>query len=204
MATSLRISFQGEAGAFGDILIQEEWRGEAEAVAAPSFAATLALVVGGACDMAVLPVWNTTIGDVREAVAAVGETGNALESCGEVMMPVRHALLALPGASLASVRWVGSHPAALGQCARYFAEHPALHAVEAFDTAGAARELSAFPSAGAEIPPWYAGLDARTEQLAAIAHAGAGKRYGLNVLADAIQDDPQNATRFLVLRRRSS
>lgn len=201
---SLRISFQGEAGAFGDIAIQDKWRGEAEAVAAPNFPATLQLVRDGACEMAVLPVWNTTIGDVPEALAAMRAVGDALEPCGEVTMPVRHALLGLPGATLDSVRWAGSHTAALGQCARYFAEHPAIKSVVAFDTAGGARELAAYPNADATPRPWYADLDAAPTQLAAIAHAGAGRRYGLTVLQDAIQDDPQNATRFVILRRRNS
>ena len=199
----MRISFQGEPGAFGDIAIQQHWSGEAESVSAPSFGATLDLVTSGECAMAVLPVWNTTIGDVAEAVAAARERDGVLEACGEVTMPVRHALIALPGASLESVRWVGSHFAALGQCARFLTEHPAYTAIKAFDTAGAVRELSTF-GAGASPSTWFAQLNAEASQLASIAHAGAAARYGLQVLQDAIQDDPQNATRFNILRRRAT
>lgn len=205
---SPRVSYQGEPGAFGEMAIAYRWRRQANAVAAPTFDATIDLVIAGDSDFAVLPVWNTTVGDVRPAQLALDARLHSVEVFDEVVTPVRHALLARPGATIASVRWAGSHPAALGQCARFFADNPSIAAVEAYDTAGAARELDRWrardvPNDSARGRPWHATLDGATaEQLAVIANAGVAPRYGLAVLADGIQDDPENATRFAVLRRR--
>lgn len=197
---SLRVAYQGEAGAFGELTILQRWRNAAQPVPARSFEETLQLVAKRECDFAVLPIWNKTIGDIREARAALAAMNDTLEAIEEVDTPVRHALMSAPGATMASVKWVGSHFAALGQCARYLESHPEFTALEAYDTAGAARELSAF--AADDAGAWFARLGARPDQLAAIASAHAAERYGLQVLADAIQDDPENVTRFAIVRRK--
>jgi prephenate dehydratase len=206
---SPRVAFQGEPGAFGELAIVRRWRSEAEPVAAPTFGAAIAQVVAGATEFAVLPVWNSTVGDVHDAHAALRAQERWVEVCDEVVTPVRHALLARPGATLDTVRWAGSHPVALGQCARFFERHPAVAAVAAYDTAGAARELDRFgardvPNGATTCAPWYAPLAATPHTLAVIASATVAPRYGLVVLADGIQDDPENATRFAVLRRRET
>jgi prephenate dehydratase len=205
-----RVAFQGEPGAFGELAIVRRWRSEAQPVAVPTFGAVLDQVVDGTSDFAVLPVWNSTIGDVHDAHAALRAQEHRVEVCDEVVTPVRHALLARPGASLDTVRWAGSHPAALGQCSRFFARHPAIAAIPAYDTAGAARELDRFgardvPNAATTSRPWYADLPvAAPDALGVVASATVACRYGLVVLDDGIQDDPENATRFAVLRRRET
>jgi prephenate dehydratase len=197
---SLRVAYQGESGAFGELTVLHRWRGEAAPVPARTFENALDLVAKRECDAAVLPIWNKTIGDIAEPRTALAAHAGALLSVEEIDTPVRHALIALPGASLRSIKWVGSHFAALGQCAGYLKARPAIGAVEAYDTAGAARELSGF--AANESNTWFAQLGAKPEQLAAIASAHAAAPLGLIVLADGIQDDPQNVTRFAVIRRR--
>jgi prephenate dehydratase len=127
----------------------------------------------------------------------------------ELTVPVEHCLLGLPGASLATIRYVGSHPTALAQCRRLFADRPALEPCAAHDTAGAARELSAlggrltFAGPRAAAPPWFEPYRsvARTA-LAVIAGAAAARLYGLIVLAKGVQDQPGNETRFVVLKSR--
>jgi prephenate dehydratase len=123
-----------------------------------------------------------------------------------VDVPVRHCLLALPGTSIADIRYVGSHPAALAQCTRLFAANDALVACAAFDTAGAARELATLGELGDATRPrtsdtWYSALaiDGPT-RLAAIASADAGRQYGLSILREGVQDNPTNVTRFAVVR----
>ena len=208
--STVRVAFQGELGAFGDAAIRSHWGSAASPVPARSFDEVVALVATGAVESAVLPVWNSTIGPIAPALAALAALERApapLTSVGEIDLPVRHALLALPGASLDELRAVGSHPAALGQCARWLAARPRITACRAYDTAGAARELSRLGSGAPDESgalPWYAGLTSvAPTQLAAIASAAAAAPYGLVVLADAVQDDPTNLTRFRIVERRS-
>ena len=143
-------------------------------------------VESGTDDAGLLPVENTLAGGVAAAFDAL-QAGD-VAAVREVIIPIRHFLLALPGAELALLREVRSHPVALVQCERFFEGHPELAAVAVHDTAGAAREVA----------------DAGDPSLAAIAPRGAAKRYGLRILAEDLQDRDDNQTRFLLLRRRGS
>ena len=98
---------------------------------------------------------------------------------------MRQCLVARPGATLATLRRVASHPVALAQCRRFFAENPQLEAVVAYDTAGSVRDL----------------LRDGPATNAAIGSALAARLYGGQILLEGIEDDPQNYTRFLVLAR---
>jgi len=104
---------------------------------------------------------------------------------GEAQLRIRQCLIARPGASLASIRRVASHPVALAQCRRFFAERPQIEAIPAYDTAGSVQDLL---------------RDGPATQ-AAIASALAARLYGGQILLEGIEDDPQNYTRFLVLAR---
>lgn len=196
--TPLVVAFQGERGAFGERAIRGRWPA-AQPLPVRSFEDVLAALIARRCDLAVLPVWNTTIGAIDAARAAIGCYRHAVRESEEITVPVRHALLAKPGATLETLRWVASHDAALRQCAKFLADHPHWSAVEAYDTAGAARELGRGGPSG-----WFAELAARPEQLAVIASAAAADAYGLCVLLDGIQDDAENATRFVVLERKGT
>lgn len=182
-----RVAYQGAPGAFSDEAIGEAWGGRAEAVPTPDFEATVRALRSGAVDHALLPLENSRIGRIEASWAAIGAADD-LVRVREVTLAVRPCLLALPGATLDTVRRVASHPAALAQCTRFLARHPALVAVPAYDTAGAAADVARRGDPAA----------------AAIASRGAAARYGLVVLAVDIQDDPQNVTRFVVLARRGT
>jgi prephenate dehydratase len=128
----------------------------------------------------VLPVENTLGGIVQEVNDLLWNR-EGLRLVGEHILPIRHCLL---GRSGEPVRKAVSQPQALAQVARYL-ESRGIEAVPFYDTAGAARHVSASGEPG----------------LAAIASAQAAERYGLEVLARGIQDDDSNQTRFMVLRR---
>lgn len=102
---------------------------------------------------------------------------------GEIKMRISHALCALPGQAIGDICQVHSHHMALLQCDRFLRSHPSMKAVEAFDTAGAARQVAREGSRG----------------VAAIAPALAAGLYGLEVLAEGIETSPRNFTRFLLL-----
>jgi prephenate dehydratase len=202
----LRVAYQGIAGAFGEEAVRRVWHERARAIPARTFAEALEQLVTGAVDWAVIPIWNSTIGAVAPARDALRIHEPAITHTRVVDVPVHHCLLALPGTSIADVRYVGSHTAALGQCARLFATHEEFTACEAFDTAGAAHELSLLIDAmhPATSGSWYSTLRADARQLAVIASADAGRRYGLSVVLDGVQDDPTNLTRFVVVRSKEA
>jgi prephenate dehydratase len=176
-----RVAFQGEPGAYSDEAAHT-WFGEGvEGVACREFRDVTRAVVNGRADFAVLPVENTLAGSVGPALDALLETDLEIE--GEVVRPIHHCLLGLPGARAEGLKRVMSHPVALVQCLRFFEERPDVEAVAVHDTAGAARLVAegADPSVGA------------------LASESAGARHGLTVLARDLQDRPDNSTRFYVV-----
>jgi len=204
-AVGPRVAYQGEPGAFGEAAIGQYWNDAAVPVSAGTFSRVLGLLLAQRVDVAVLPAWNSSIGPIAGVQELLYESRSSIEVIDEISLSVRHALLALPGASMDSVRAVGSHPAALGQCARYLETLPHVRPYDAYDTAGAARELAALVGGAPRGlgQPWYADVPgAAPETLAAIASEAAGERHGLVVLARDIQDNAENETRFVVLRRR--
>ena len=178
-----RVAYQGEPGAFGEEAIIGYFGPDAvEAIPMATFAAVCAAVEGGSVEAGVLPLENSLAGTVGDALDALAD-GN-LRVVGELLLPVRHQLLMVPGAELGAVERVTSHWQALAQCERFLARH-SWELVPAADTAGAARELA---SSG-------------HGSTAAIASARAAERYGLEIVAGDIQDAPHNVTRFAVLAR---
>jgi chorismate mutase/prephenate dehydratase len=104
----------------------------------------------------------------------------------EILHPVHHTIMAIPGAPLSGIRRVLSHPVALGQCRIWLAEHlPDVELVSAWDTAGSAEIVA----------------QEQNPALAAIAARPAADAHGLVPLAERIEDDPTNQTRFLTFTR---
>lgn len=174
------VAYQGEPGAFGEEAVLGWFGAGATPLPVPTFSAVCAAVEAGAADAGVLPLENSlagTVGDALDALAA-----GSLRVVGEVLLPIRHQLLALPGVELAAIERVSSHWQALAQCERYLATR-GWQVVPAADTAGAARELAA----------------SGDRRSAAIASRAAAARYGLQILAPDIQDADHNMTRFAVL-----
>ncbi|MDP9271892.1 MAG: prephenate dehydratase [Chloroflexota bacterium] len=178
------IAFQGEPGAYGqEAIIGYFGEGNVEPIAVPTFSAVCASVEGGETAGGVLPLENSAAGSVGDALDAL--VHGRLRVIGEVLLPVRHQLLAAWGVELSAIRRVSSHWQALAQCDRYLAA-TGWEEIPAADTAGAARDLAA----------------SRDPHLAVIASQRAADRYRLRILASDIQDDPGNQTRFAVLARR--
>lgn len=174
------VAYQGEPGAFGEEAVLG-WFGDAVTpIPMPTFSAVCAAIESRTADAGVLPLENSVAGTVGDALDALAKGSQRV--VGELLLPIRHQLLVLPGVAKDDVRRVSSHWQALAQCERFLSAH-AWHAVPAADTAGAARELAASgDSAGA-----------------AIASRTAAERYGLEIVAADIQDADDNVTRFAVL-----
>ena len=173
-----RVGYQGEPGAYSE---------EAALAILPSavtvgfatFSRAFDAVASREVDAAVLPVENSLGGIVQEVNDLLWERPG-LRISGELIHPVRHCLL---GRGEPVVRAL-SHPQALLQCRR-FLEARQIQAVTFHDTAGAARAVAEGMVVGS----------------AAIASAAAGRRYGLKILAEGIQDDDSNQTRFVIVDR---
>lgn len=176
-----RTAFQGAPGAFSHEACVE-LRPWDEHVPFETFAEAIQAVKSGGCDCALIPVENSTIGVVEPAATLVAEAG--LPVVAEVWRKIQIALMAVPGTELGHLRTVHSHPVALRQCTAKIAAL-GLDVVEAFDTAGAAREVSE--------------LGDRTR--AALAPVAAAEVYGLSILRNDLQDSDTNRTRFVLLAR---
>jgi chorismate mutase/prephenate dehydratase len=178
----LRVAYQGVEGSYSHLTAQRRYAGRAGGallVGHDSFAAAAHAVTGGAADMALLPIENTTAGSINETYDLLAE--GALVITGEVVSAIEHCLLGLPGATIDGLRVVMSHPQALMQCQDFLRAHPSITPHAEIDTAGAARKVR----------------DTGDATIAAIASASAAKRWGLAILAHAIQSQAGNATRFV-------
>lgn len=182
---STRVAFQGELGAFSEEAVRRHWCHEnVEPVPARSCADVARMVERGDVEYGLLPIENSLAGSVVATYDALAHSPNVWV-VGETTLAIHHCLLAVPGALLEDLRVVESHPVALAQCGRFLDSHRWLAARAAYDTAGAALEVSM----------------SRDLERAAIAGRGAAERFGLVVLAADIEDRPDNQTRFLALSR---
>ncbi|NBD13523.1 prephenate dehydratase [Corallococcus silvisoli] len=179
-AASRRIAFQGELGAYGDEATGAFFGPAVTRVPYPTFRAVFEAVASGAVEGGVVPMESALAGPVAEVVDLLLEFTPPIS--GELRLRVRHCLLAPPGHTLEGLTHALSHPQALAQCAGWLRGHH-LQPVPEANTAVAARRVAQEATPGT----------------AAIASRAAGERYGLTVLAEGIEDSPDNATRFLAV-----
>jgi prephenate dehydratase len=178
-----RVAFQGELGAFSEEAVALYFRERAVPVPCRQFTDVAEAVLAGQTEYGLLPIENTTVGAVAAAYDVLSSA--ALQVVGEVIVPVRHCLLGIPGANLEGIHRALSHPVALAQCDGFFTSHPAIEPVATYDTAGAARQVTQL----------------RDAAIAAVAGRRAADRYQLDILAADIHDRADNMTRFLIVIR---
>ena len=177
----MRIAIQGEVGSFSH---QAALQMEPAATIVPcSFSPEVfQLVESGEVSAAVIPIENSLAGSVVEHFDLLFQSNVYIER--ESLLRIRHNLISVPGSTLAEVRQVLSHPVALAQCRRFFAQHPFLKPTPFYDTAGSVKHVMAQQDASA----------------AAIAGEQAAVAYGGEILAAGIEDNAANYTRFFLLR----
>lgn len=180
------VAYQGEPGAFSETAILALPLREVEPLPCRGFDDVIEAVESGRAALGLLPTENSIAGTIADSVTAIAQS--RLVIAGRTSLPIHLSLLALPGATIASLRSVESHPVALRQCGRFLAAHPQLAAVESHDTAGAAREIAADGD--------------RTR--AAIASVRAGELSGLVALATGVEDRSDNVTQFAIVARDAS
>jgi len=178
----IRVAFQGEAGAFSEAAAVQLLGEEIVTVPRPTFDATFRAIPEGAADVLLVPVENSLAGSVVRVYDLLLDSQLTISA--ETILPIEMNLIACPGASLSDIRTISSHPMALAQCERFFGQHPHIRRLPAEDTAGSVREV----------------LARGDKTHAAIAGNRAAVRYRGEIIAERIQDNTENFTRFVLLQ----
>jgi len=184
----MRIGFLGPEGTFSHAAVRASSRtpADAELVPVSTVHATVLAVQAGTVDRALVPIENALEGAVNATLDALAFDAPGVVVVGEEVLAVRHCLVSDSARPLADIRTVLSHPQANGQCQDYLRrELPDAEVLPAASTAEAIRLVAAGEAPG---PP-----------AAAIGTALAAELYGATVLAEGVEDDTSNVTRFVWL-----
>jgi prephenate dehydratase len=182
--SEITVAFQGEPGAYSEAAALEFFGHNIQTIPCHLFEDVFSAVSGGLCTNGILPIENSLAGSIHRNYDLL--LHNDLNIVGEYQLRVSHCLLALPGVRLADIHRVHSHPQALAQCEATLNRLGLVQVVEA-DTAGSARLLRESGDRGA----------------GALASRRAAEVYGLDVVVENMEDNPNNFTRFLALQRAS-
>ncbi|WP_202033472.1 prephenate dehydratase [Agrobacterium larrymoorei] len=181
MTSSNRIAFQGDYGANSDMACRDVFP-TMDPLPCPTFEDAFNALENGDADLAMIPIENTLAGRVADIHHLLPES--RLHIIGEYFMPIRFQLMVLPGVQKDEIKTVHSHIHALGQCRKIIRSN-GWKPVVAGDTAGAAKLVS----------------ELGDRSMAALAPRLAASLYGLDILAENVEDSENNVTRFVVLSR---
>ncbi len=176
-------AFQGERGAFSEEAARKLLGPDVEVVPCQRFEEIFQAVANKRVDAAVVPIENTLHGSVHENYDHLLRF--QLPIVAETNLRIVHNLITPAKVRFKDIRRVYSHPVALNQCLRFFADNPQIERVQFYDTAGSVKHLVEHPEPGA----------------AAIASSVAAEFYHAHIVRKSIEDDRQNFTRFFLLKR---
>ena len=180
---AVSVAFQGERGAHSENAIYQYFS-DPRPVPGREFQDVFRMVLDGTVDFGVLPVENSLTGSIHQNYDLLMQYPD-VHIVGEITTRIRWCLIAPPGSSTAHIRRVLSHPQGLAQCARFLAGFPDWEAVPFYDTAGAVAEVAR----GGDVTQ------------AALAGAAAAREHGMEILAEGVETNVQNYTRFVALAR---
>jgi len=176
-----RVAFQGERGAFSEEGAQVLFDNDVVTVPSATFELLFTAVKDGRADYALAPLENSLAGHVTRCYDLLYEGDLWIHA--EVVRPIHHCLIGVPGARVDQLKMVQSHPVALAQCEALFVANPQIKRTVAEDTAGSVRQV----------------MEQGDRTVAAIAGAHAAEVYGATILRSNIEDFPENFTRFALL-----
>ena len=177
-----RVTIQGIAGCYHEAAARAYFgEEEIETVACATFAEMFDRMALDRSLLGIIAIENTIAGSLLQNHELLRKSN--LNIVGEYKLRISHVLAALPGDTLDDIREVNSHPMALMQCGEFLKTHPRMKLVEKDDTAGSAQEIAQHHLTGH----------------AAICGRLAAQIYGLNILAEGIETNKRNFTRFLVV-----
>ena len=176
----MQVAYQGEPGAYSERAVRALFP-DADPMPCETVRLVFSRVTSGEADHGVVPLENSQAGSVNETYDHLQHT-SMLHIVGEALVRVDHALLGVQGARLEQVRWAHSHWQALAQCEEFLSSMR-IEPVPVHDTAGAARVIA----------------ERGDREHAAIASVEAGAATGLAVLAERIQTEKENLTKFAAI-----
>ncbi len=176
-----KIVFQGVEGAYSELAMKEFFGSDCDGYNVETWKDAMEAIRTGKADYAVLPIENSSAGIVSENYDLLVEYDNYI--VGEQIIQINHALVGLPGTKLSDISVVYSHPQALMQCGAYLDAHRNWEKISLKNTAFSAKKVS----------------DEGKMQQAAIASPLTADIYGLEVIENAIQDNKNNSTRFIIV-----
>lgn len=176
-----RIVYQGERGCYSEEAAAGFFGPDADSRGLPWFEDVFLALERGEADYAVLPIENSSTGSIRQVYDLLA--GYDYHIVGEWQVKVEHCLMALPGVTLSDIKTVYSHEQGLMQSERFLDTHRSWLRVPTLDTAGSARQVA---SSG-------------DRTAAAICSRRAAELYGLHILAEKINHNAENSTRFVVV-----
>ena len=179
-----RVVYQGVEGAYQHQAALEYFGKDVNVFHMDTWKECMEAIKEGMADYAVLPIENSSAGEVNDIYDLLEEYENYI--VGEQIIKIQHALLGVPGTKLEDIRTVFSHPQALMQCAGYLSRHPKWKQISLSNTAVAAEK---------------AAQDGDKSQ-AAIAGEITAKLYGLEILEMPVNDCRFNSTRFIIVTNR--
>lgn len=180
-ADQARVVFPGTEGAYSEAAMKRYFGEKCNSFYVKTFREAMEAIEDGAADFAVLPIENSTAGAVDEMYDLLVEFENYI--VGETVIPIRHTLSGLPGASLKDVKTVYSKGVALMQATHFLDAHSSWQRINVANTAIAAKKV----------------VEDQDPSQAAVCSAYAAKVHGLQVLVDNINDNEHNSTRFIVV-----
>ncbi len=180
----MKIAFQGEAGAYSEQAVFNYF-GNVDTVPCESFDVVFDSVISGKCESALIPIENSLAGSIHQNYDLL--LRHNLHIVGEHFLRVQHCLIAMPGVQISEIKKAISHPQALGQCAAYLRSH-GIKAEQVYDTAGSVKMLK----------------ESGARDTAAIASRRAAELYGMQILEEGIEDNPENYTRFLAIQHEAN
>ena len=176
-----RVVFQGAEGAYSQAAMHQYFGDRIDSFHVDTFRDAMIAIDEGSADYAVLPIENSTAGAVNEIYDLLVEFENYI--VGETIIPIKNTLSGLPGTDISEIERVYSKAEALMQASHFLGEHGDWQQISVANTALAAKKI----------------LEDQDKHQAAVCSAYAASVYGLSVLADSINDEKNNSTRFIVI-----
>ncbi|HPW90004.1 MAG TPA: prephenate dehydratase [Paludibacteraceae bacterium] len=181
MNSSIQVAIQGAKGSFHDIVSRLYFGNDIEILPCDTFKESIDLVRKNPTIVGAIAIENTIAGSLLQNYNLIKDSD--LRIFGEHKLRIKHSLVALDGQDITNIREVHSHHMALLQCEQFLSEHPHIQLVESDDTAKSAYEIATKKQFG----------------IAGICHADTAKQFGLKILAEGIETNKHNFTRFLMV-----
>lgn len=181
-----KVSIQGAPGAFHHIAATYYEGGAVDVVGRRTFEEVVQDVMNDSVDYGLMAIENSIAGTLLKNYSLIKDSDARI--VGEIFLRIQQNLLALPGVKIEDLKEVHSHPIALAQCELFFESYPDIRLVSTFDTAESAADIA----------------NNQRRDIAAIASSLAGEMYHLDTLAESIETNKKNYTRFLVIDKKNS